>query len=60
MQRLNFMTYKTFITPWKITLSHTINVSFDMSKVQNLYNIVFTYSHAKKTFQYLLVTWYIK
>ena len=36
MQKLNFMTYKTFMTPRKITSSLTSNVSLDMSKVQKL------------------------
>ena len=36
MQRLNFMTYKAFITPWKITSNLTSNLSLDMSKAQKL------------------------
>ena len=36
MQALNFTTYKAFITPWKITLNLTNNVSLDVSKVQKL------------------------
>ena len=33
MQKLHFMAYKDFITPWKITSSPTSCVSIDVSKV---------------------------
>ena len=33
MQKLDFMTDKAFITPWKITSSLTSNVLLDMNKV---------------------------